>query len=74
MKENVDRMVKAFKPYASAARKAGGRRSGTGRTTARAADKAQLTKLREWPRANGQEVSDRGRLGSTIQGAYQQAN
>ena len=32
-KKNVDKMVKALQPYTSAARKSGGRRSGTGRTT-----------------------------------------
>ncbi len=32
-KKNVDKMVKALQPYTTAARKSGGRRSGTGRTT-----------------------------------------
>jgi hypothetical protein len=70
----VDKMVKALKPYAGAARKAGGRRSGTGRPTARGADKAQLAKIREWARANGHQVSDRGRISSAVQEAYGQAN
>ena len=46
-KKNVDKMVKALQPYTSAARKGGGRRSGTGRTTRRGADKDQLTKIRQ---------------------------
>jgi hypothetical protein len=73
-KKNVNKMVKALKPYTSAARKAGGRRSGTGRTTASGAYKAQLAKIREWARANGHQVSDRGRISTAVQEAYHQAN
>jgi hypothetical protein len=73
-KKNVDKMVKALKPYTSAARKAGGRRSGWGRTTASGADRAQLAKIREWARANGHQVSDRGRISAAVQEAYHQAN
>jgi hypothetical protein len=40
-------MVKALKPYTSAARRVGGRRSATGRPTARGADHDQLAKTRE---------------------------
>ena len=73
-KKNVDKMVKALKPYTSAARKAGGHRSGTGRTTASGADRQQLAKIREWARANGQQVSDRGRISTAVQEAYHAAN
>jgi hypothetical protein len=73
-KKNVDKMVKALKPYTSAARKAGGRRSGTGRTTASGADRQQLAKIREWARANGHQVSDRGRISAAVQEAYHAAN
>src|SRR6476646_6237532 len=61
-KENVDKMVIALQPYTSAARKSGGRRSGSGRTTSSGADKDQLAKIREWARDNGHQVSDRGRI------------
>ena len=60
-KKNLDKMVKALQPYTTAARKSGGRRSGTGRSTNNAADRDQLAKIREWARANGHQVSDRGR-------------
>jgi len=46
-KKNLDKMVKALQPYTTAARTTGGRRSGTGRTTRRGADKDQLTKIRQ---------------------------
>ena len=73
-KKNVDKMVKALQPYTTAARKSGGRRSGTGRTTSRGADKHQLAKIREWARANGHQVSDRGRISTAVQKAYHAAN
>jgi hypothetical protein len=73
-KKNVDKMVKALKPYTSAARKSGGRRSGTGRTTSSGADKAQLAKIRDGARANGHQVSDRGRISAGVQEAYHAAN
>ncbi len=72
--KNVDKMVKALQPYITAARRSGGRRSGPGRTTSRGADKDQLAKIREWARANGHTVSDRGRISAAVQEAYHAAN
>ncbi len=72
--KNVDKMVKALQPYNTAARKAGGRPSGPGRTTTSGADKDQLAKIREWARANGHQVSGRGRISATLQEAYHAAN
>ena len=62
--------------YSYAARKTGGRRSssGPGRTTRGGADKAQLAQMREWGKANGYKVSDRGRVSAELQEAYHQAN
>ena len=73
-KKNLDKMVKALQPYTTAARTTGGRRSGTGRTTRRGAYKDQLTKIRQWARANGHQVSDRGRISTAVQEAYHAAN
>ena len=73
-KKNVDKMVKALQPYTSAARRSGGRRSGAGRTTSGGADRDQLAKIREWARANGHQVSDRGRISAAVQEAYHAAS
>jgi hypothetical protein len=73
-KKNLDKMVKALEPYTSAGRRTGGRRSGSGRTTAAGADRAQLAKIRKWARANGHQVSGRGRISSDVQEAYHQAH
>ena len=72
--KNVDKMVKALQPYTSAARKSGGRRSAPTRTGNRGADKEQLGKIRAWARANGHQVSDRGRISAAVQDAYHAAN
>jgi hypothetical protein len=73
-KNNVDKLVKALEPYTSGARKAAGRRTGPGRTTASGADRQQLAKIREWARGNGYQGSDRGRISAAVQKAYQAAN
>ena len=73
-KKSLDKMVKALQPYTTAARTTGGLRSGTGRTTRRGAYKDQLTKIRQWARANGHQVSDRGRISTSVQEAYHAAN
>ena len=73
-KKNVDKMVKAPQPYTSAARKSGGRRSGAGRTTSSGGERDQLAKIREWARANGHQVYDRGRISAAVQEAYHAAN
>ena len=37
-------------------------------------DPAQLNSIREWARANGHEVSDRGRIAGSIEAAYEEAH
>ena len=37
-------------------------------------DREQLAKIRDWARANGHEVSDRGRIAASIMEAYQAAH
>ena len=59
------------------ARRSGGRRSTGG--TRRAAPgstrtRSDLGAIREWARANGHQVSDRGRISAEVQEAYDKAN
>ena len=74
-KKNIAALEKALRPYVTAARKlpsrpARGRGRGTqpggsgGRTSG-------VRAVREWARANGYEVSDRGRIGADVMAAYQ---
>jgi hypothetical protein len=58
--------------HARRAGSAGGRRTAGRRgTTARRSD---LGAVREWARANGHQVSDRGRISAEIQAAYDKAH
>ena len=78
--ENAAKLRDALAPYIGAARKARGR--GRGRATRQAAvaekparsSRDQTAAIREWARANGHEVSDRGRISKSVMQAYQTAN
>ena len=72
--KNAQKLIKALEPYTTAARKTGGRRSGTGRSTRTGAGKAQLSQMREWGKANGYKVSDRGRVSAELQEAFHKAS
>ncbi len=79
--ENAAKLRDALAPYIGAARKAGGRGRGRGRArqtvvaekSARS-NRDQTAAIREWARANGHEVSDRGRISKSVMQAYQTAN
>ncbi|MFB9907718.1 histone-like nucleoid-structuring protein Lsr2 [Allokutzneria oryzae] len=62
-------------PFIEAARRIGGRaRSGTGRRgSGEGRSKEETKAIREWAKANGHEVSDRGRIPSTVIEAFQAA-
>ena len=44
------------------------------RITSLGASKDQLAKIRQWARANGHQVSDRGRISAAVPEAYHAAN
>ena len=77
--ENAAKLRDALAPYVGVARKAGGR--GRGRAVRQVAvaaptrsNRDQTAAIREWARANGHEVSDRGRISKSVMDAYQAAN
>ena len=72
----------ACAPYVGAARRAGrspvapSQRRG-GRAAGRAAgsaDKNRVSEIREWARANGHQVNERGRIPATVVEAYEKAH
>jgi hypothetical protein len=73
--DNADALREAFSDYVAAARKVNGR---SGRTTASSAPKRgnseELAKIREWAKANGHEVSSRGRISQAVRDAYDAAH
>lgn len=73
----------AFARYVGAARRAGrpavgsgARRSsrGSSRPAAAGSDRERVQAIREWARTNGHQVSERGRLSSTVMAAYEAAH
>ncbi|QAY63186.1 Lsr2 family protein [Xylanimonas allomyrinae] len=62
--------VRAIAAYTAAARKTAGARSARGAGT-RPASRADLDAIREWARANGHTVADRGRIPGAVLAAYE---
>lgn len=76
--DNAERLRNSLSPYVGGARKVGGARARRGgRSTGRAASSASsvdTNSVREWARANGYQVADRGRIRADVIAAYQSAN
>ena len=75
---NREKMAAALAPYIRAGRSTGGRRksrNGAGpNSSPERTDKEQLDAIRSWARANGHEVSDRGRISKSVRDAYEAAH
>lgn len=74
--ENAEKLRDALAPWVGHARKVargGGRRRGAGAGTASGAGPT-AAEMREWGRANGFEVSDRGRVPADLRAAYEKAH
>lgn len=76
--KNSKALRDAFAPYVGHARRVSksGRRSGSsanGRSSA-TTDRAQTQAIRDWARRNGHQVSDRGRIPSTVLEAFNAAH
>jgi hypothetical protein len=69
---NADKLRQALAPYIASARKATGRgaRARSGPSDTRR-DPAQTQHIREWARAEGHQVSDRGRIPAAVIDAYE---
>ncbi|MDT0353956.1 histone-like nucleoid-structuring protein Lsr2 [Pseudonocardia charpentierae] len=78
--ENVAKLRDALAPYVGAARKAGG--GGRGRAVRQVAvaekparsNRDQTAAIRDWARANGHQVSDRGRISISVMQAFEAAH
>jgi hypothetical protein len=72
--KNRKNLEKALQPYIEAGAKVSGRgaRSST-RAKRSGKSSLDLAAVREWARANGHEVSDRGRLPKAVLDAYENA-
>jgi hypothetical protein len=69
--DNARKLRDLLAPYRSEARKTGGTRGSTGRKRASRSDNGtDAGAVREWARANGYEVSERGRVSRKVREAY----
>lgn len=72
---NAAALRDAVAPYVGAGRRVSGRRStGSGSGSGSRTSSSELAKIREWARANGHDVSDRGRISQKVRNAYAKAN
>jgi len=72
--ENAAKLRDDLAVWVGHAERTGGRRS-TGRAGAKSSGpKSDLSAVREWARANGHQVSDRGRISAEVQSAYDKAH
>ena len=73
---NASALRDALAPYVGHARRAAGRRTATKAASARSTSggKRDVSEVREWARANGHKVSERGRLSAEILAAYDKAH
>ena len=77
--DNAAKLRDAFASWVAHGRKVSGRSSSrsAGRpasTTTRAARSGQAQEIREWAKANGYEVSERGRIPAEVKKAYEDAH
>lgn len=68
--KHTSELREAFDKWVKHARRISGRR--TRRTGAARAGSSDAGKIREWARANGYEISERGRIPAGIREAYEQ--
>jgi hypothetical protein len=71
--KNADKLRKALEPFVAAGRKTGSTR-GRGKPAKPQSGEGDTAAIRNWAKANGFEVNDRGRVPASIREAYAKAN
>lgn len=77
--ENAAKLRDALAPWVGNARKVSGRSSGrsasrSSSTSSRSARSNEAQEVREWAKANGYQVSERGRISAEVKKAYDDAH
>ena len=72
--KNAKKLRDDFANWTGHARRAGAAKGPSRRRAAGSAKRTDLAAVREWARANGHAVSDRGRISAEIQSAYDKAH
>lgn len=71
---NAARLRDGLSEWIGHARRSSGRKLPSRRGAARGGSRRDLNAVREWGRANGFQVSDRGRVSGDLQRAFDEAN
>ncbi|MEO7069684.1 MAG: Lsr2 family protein [Nostocoides sp.] len=69
---NADKLRNSMATWVGFATRSGGRK--TTRSAGKSAGRRNVSEVREWARANGHAVSERGRISADVQAAYDKAN
>lgn len=72
--DNAQKLRDDLAQWVAAARRSGGRKSARSSATRRRTDGGSANDIRAWARAQGMEVSDRGRVKEEIRQAYEAAH
>ena len=82
--ENTDKLHDALAPFIEHGRPVGGRGAGRGRRRGQSqpseekkparSNREETAAIREWARANGHKVNDRGRISKSVVEAYKAAS
>ena len=72
--KNHDKLLKAFEPYVSGGRKVRTGAARSSRGTAPAPKRHDQSAVREWARAEGMKVSERGRIPADVLAKYEAAH
>jgi hypothetical protein len=72
--KNAAKLREAVAPYVGHSRKVGARRAGGGRRSTGSGNGASAKEIRDWARANGWNLSDRGRVAAEVRQAYEAAH
>ncbi|MDQ1620824.1 MAG: hypothetical protein QOE19_3393 [Actinomycetota bacterium] len=70
---NAAKLRDSFAPYVGTARRIGGR-AGRARSRRSGGADNRTSEIREWARANGHKVNERGRIAADVVAAYDQAH
>jgi hypothetical protein len=73
-RKNADKLARAFEPYVAGGRKVSTRTSGRSSRGGSTARKQDQSAVREWARAEGMKVSDRGRIPADVLARYESAH
>ncbi|HVX54855.1 Lsr2 family protein [Nocardioides sp.] len=71
---NADKLREALAPYVGHGRKVAGAQARRGRRTAASTGGTSAKEIRDWARANGYTVPDRGRIPADVRQAFDAAN